>query len=88
MVRVDQGTHALSDAARANFPGTLSLSINGQQVQSQGVSASGDYQFTYVPSSDTAESLQLSVQVTDSVLYQGNDSASVSVVKAPSSGST
>ena len=88
MVRVDQGTHALSDAARASFPGTLSLSINGQQVQSQGVSASGDYQFTYVPSSDTAESLQLSVQVTDSVLYQGNDSASVSVVKAPSSGST
>lgn len=88
MVRVDQGTHALNDAARASFPGTLSLSINGQQVQSQGVSASGDYQFTYVPSSDTTESLQLSVQVTDSVLYQGNDSASVTVVKAPSVPST
>ena len=88
MVRVDQGTHALSDPARASFPGTLSLSINGQQVQSQGVSASGDYQFTYVPSSDTTESLQLSVQVTDSVLYQGSDSASVSVVKAPSVPST
>jgi hypothetical protein len=88
MVRVDQGTHALSDAARASFPGTLSLSINGQQVQSQGVGASGDYQFTYVPASDSAESLQVTIQVTDSVLYQGSDSASVSVVKAPSSGST
>ncbi len=89
MVRVDQGTHALSDTARPSFPGTLSLSVNGQSVQSQGVSASGDYQFTYVPPSGSSGSLQISVQVTDSVLYQGNDSTSVTIASPePSTPST
>jgi membrane peptidoglycan carboxypeptidase len=88
MVRVDQGTYPLSDSSRTTFPGTLALLINGQQVQSQGVSVSGDYQFTYVPGDNTAESLQISVQVTDSVLYQGSDSASVTVTPVSNSGST
>ncbi|PID30635.1 hypothetical protein CSA80_00750 [Candidatus Saccharibacteria bacterium] len=79
-VRVDQGTHPLSSGARPDFPGTLALLINGQSVQSQAVGASGDYQFTYVPSGDEDETVQITVQVTDSVLYQASDNASVTVV--------
>lgn len=90
MVRVDQGTHALSDGARPTFPGTLTLLVNGQSVQSQGVSASGDYQFTYVPPAGSTGSLQISVQVVDSVLYQGDDSASITIAtpEAPPASST
>ncbi|MBL8122235.1 penicillin-binding protein [Candidatus Saccharibacteria bacterium] len=84
MAHIEQGTHALTDASRPSFPGTLSLLVNGQSVQSQAVSATGDYQFTYTPASDSGDSVQISVQVTDSVLYQGSDNASVAITK-PSS---
>ncbi len=83
LVNVSQGTHALTDAARATFPGTLSLLVNGQSVQSQPVTATGDYQFTYVPAGDAPDSVQLTVQVTDSVLYQGSDAASVAIERTP-----
>ncbi|QQS19660.1 penicillin-binding protein [Candidatus Saccharibacteria bacterium] len=79
MVRIDQGTHALTDSNRPSFPGTIALLVNGQSVQSQGVSASGDYQFTYVPSAGSTGAAEITVQVTDSVLYQGTDTTSVTV---------
>jgi len=81
MVHVEQGTHGLSDGTRP-FPGTLNLSVNGQQTTSQPVSSSGDYslQFT-VPAGQS--SATISVQVIDSVLYDGSDSAVVSVAEAP-----
>lgn len=88
MVHVEQGTFGLSDSARPNFPGTLSLLVNGQSVQSQAVNASGDYQFTFQPPADSADTLQVSVQITDSVLYQGTDAATLTIVKpATTSGS-
>jgi hypothetical protein len=81
MVHVEQGTFALQDSSRPNFPGTLALLINGQSVQSQAVGSTGDYQFSYTPASDSGDSVQISVQVTDSVLYQGSDNASVALTK-------
>lgn len=79
MIHVEQGTHALSDSARAQFPGTLSLLINGQSVQSKAVSATGDYEFTYVPAAGANGTIQVGVQVVDSVLYQGTDTVAVLV---------
>lgn len=87
MVHVEQGTHPLSDGGRPNFPGTLSLLVNGQSVQTQGVSGSGDYQFTYQPPEDSGSSLQISVQVTDSVLYQGTDSRTIAITTTTASNS-
>nr|MBP9761825.1 hypothetical protein [Candidatus Saccharibacteria bacterium] len=87
MVHVEKGTHPLTDSARASFPGTLSLIVNGQSVQSQGVNASGDYQFTFQPPADSADNIQLGVQVTDSVLYQGTGSAAVTISRPSASAS-
>lgn len=82
MVHIEQGTHALTSADRPNFPGTISLLVNGQSVQSQPVSSTGDYQFTYTPPSDVSGNVQISAQVVDSVLYQGTDSASLTIAEA------
>ena len=70
MVHVEQGTYSLTDSTRPNFPGTLALFVNGTSVQSQAVNDTGDYTFTYIPDSGTTGSIQLSAQITDSVLYQ------------------
>jgi penicillin-binding protein 1A len=79
MVHVEQGTHPLGDSNRPSFPGTLSLLVNGASVQSQAVSGTGGYTFTYTPESSAA-SVQLSAQVTDSVLYQAtSEAASVTI---------
>lgn len=86
MVHVEQGTHPLNGATYPNYPGTLTLQINGQTYQSQAVSGSGDYQFTYTPTADSSGSIQMSAQVTDSVLYQGSDNTSVAIQATTSSG--
>ncbi len=86
MVHAEQGTHALSNANYPSYPGTLTLLVNGQLVQSQNVSSSGDYQFSYTPSSDTSGSVQLTVELVDSVLYQGSSSVTISVSSPLQSG--
>ncbi|MFZ1249321.1 MAG: transglycosylase domain-containing protein [Candidatus Saccharimonadales bacterium] len=83
MIHVEQGTHALSDGSRPTFPGTLSLLVNGQSVQSQAVSSAGDYQFVYVPAADAAATMQLTAKVTDSVLYDGTSTATVTIATPP-----
>jgi penicillin-binding protein 1A len=75
MVYVQQGTHPLSDSNYPNFPGTLKLLINGQEAQSQSISNTGDYTFTYTPSAGSSGTAQLEVQVIDSVLYSGTSDA-------------
>lgn len=87
MVHVEQGTHLLTDSSRSQFPGTLSLLVNGQPVQSQAVSSTGDYIFTYVPAAGTNGTVQVGVQVVDSVLYQGNDTVAVLVESDTTAGS-
>jgi penicillin-binding protein 1A len=78
LVHVEAGTHPLSDSSYPNFPGTLSLLVDGQVVQSQSVNDSGDYSLVYKPD-DSNGSVQLEAQVTDSVLYQGTDTKTVNI---------
>lgn len=78
MVYVEQGTYELTSADRLSFPGTLTLQANGQTVESVGISSSGGHEFKYVPSG-VSGTVTLTVQVTDSVLYSGTDTASVTV---------
>ncbi|MGB4967445.1 MAG: transglycosylase domain-containing protein [Candidatus Saccharimonadales bacterium] len=83
-IYVEQGTYPLSDSARAPFPGTLNLQANGQNVASQGVSATGDYTMTFTPPSGVT-SFTLTAQVIDSVLYSTTDSTTVTKLDQPSS---
>lgn len=79
LVHVEAGTHPLNDSARADYPGTLRLVVNGQEVQSQKVNDSGDYTLTYTPPVDSNGSIELQAQVIDSVLYQGTDNKTISI---------
>ncbi len=80
MAYVEQGTYPLTSADRLNFPGTLTLAANGQTVDSVGISSSGGHEFTYTPPDGTSGTVTLTVQITDSVLYQGNDTATITVL--------
>lgn len=86
-VYVEQGTHPLTDSTYPQYPGTLTLSVNGSVVQSQQVNSTGTYTFTYVPASGLTGSVQLDIQVTDSVLYQGNASTTVTIASTTSGSS-
>jgi penicillin-binding protein 1A len=79
LVHVEQGTHQLTDSAYPNYPGTLNLVVNGQTVQTQSVDSTGDYQLTYTPPAGSTGSIQITAQVTDSVLYQGSDTQSITI---------
>ncbi|HSH18601.1 MAG TPA: transglycosylase domain-containing protein [Candidatus Saccharimonadales bacterium] len=72
---VAQGTHALSDPSRSQFPGTLNFTVNGQVVKTfTDLSDSPSTRsFTYVPTS--SGDVSISAQVIDSALYQATDSA-------------
>jgi hypothetical protein len=64
---VSAGTHPLSDPNYPQFPGTVNLLVNGQVVQSQGVSASpSTVTFSNITGSGTET---IALQVIDSVLY-------------------
>ena len=79
---VSQGTHALSDPSYPQFPGTVSFSLNGQVIHSQQVNDSpSTVSFTYTPTSSGSGSLVATV--TDSVLYQGTDSATINFTVPP-----
>jgi membrane peptidoglycan carboxypeptidase len=76
-VYVQQGTHALSDPAYPQYPGTLNLIVNGQSVDSVSSPSPGDYTLSFTPSS--AGSLNITAQVTDSVLDQGSTTQTITV---------
>lgn len=78
MVHVEKGTHELNDNTRPNFPGTLTLVVGGQTVQTRQVSDSGDYQLTYNPTGSNG-SVQIEAQIVDSVLYQGTDTKTINI---------
>jgi penicillin-binding protein 1A len=72
---VTAGTHPFSDPQYPQFPGTVSLIVNGQAAQSHNVSDSpSTVSFSYSGSG----SVTLAIQVTDSVLYS-ETSASATV---------
>lgn len=74
-VFVQQGTFALTDPARADYPGTLNLTIDGKVVATQKVAGTGDYTLSFTSPGGT---FNLSAQVIDSVLYAGTDATTVS----------
>lgn len=80
LVHVDQGTHALTDSNYPNYPGTITLLVNGQSANTQTVNDSGDYTVTFTPASPGTA--QIEAQITDSVLYSGSDTRSVTVADA------
>ncbi|HEX7633306.1 MAG TPA: hypothetical protein VF401_03195, partial [Candidatus Saccharimonadales bacterium] len=73
---VTQGTHPLSDPQYAQFPGTVTFTLNGQTIHSEGVSNSpSTVSFNYSPPSSGSGTL--TATVTDSVLYSGSDSTTL-----------
>lgn len=85
MVYIDQGTHPLTSSDRPEYPGTLKLYANGQEVQSAQVDSAGTRQFTYAPASGTTGAVVLTVQVVDSVLYSTtSDPVSIEVTGSTS----
>ncbi len=83
---VTQGTHPLNDAQYAQFPGTITFTLDGQTIHTEGVSDSPHTSsFTYTPA--TTGSGTITVTVTDSVLYQGTASQAFSYT-APSAAAT
>ena len=75
-VSVTQGTHPLSSG---DNPGSVSLYINGQKIQSKGVNTSPDtLTFQYTPTSNG--SVVVRVEVVDSVLYSATSEANVTTV--------
>lgn len=79
---VTQGIHALTDAQYASYPGTVTITLNGQTIKTQNVSDSpSTVSFVYNPTANGTASL--SATVTDSVLYQGTDSVTINLKSAP-----
>ncbi len=75
---VTAGTHAFNDPAYPQYPGKVSLLVNGSVVQSQNVSSSpSSLSFSYSGSG----SVTVSIQVTDSVLY--SDTSAGATVNFP-----
>lgn len=73
---VTQGTHALTDPQYAQFPGTVTFTLNGQTINSAQVSDSpSTVSFIYTPTSSGSGTL--TATVTDSVLYSGSNSATL-----------
>jgi len=81
MVHVEQGTHPLTDnAVYPQYPGTLSLIVNGQPVTSpEEVDTTNDYSVTFTPPSGTTGDIQIEAQVSDSVLYSGTDTQTITI---------
>lgn len=84
-VTVQQGTHPFNDSNHLDYPGTINLTVNGQVVQSESVDGAGDYSLTYTPPAGSSGSIEVTAQVTDSVLYQGTDTATITVQPATTS---
>lgn len=80
MAYIEEGTHPLTSGDRPSFPGTVNLIVDGQTVQSSPISSGGSVPFTYVPTATAGSTIQVKVQIIDSVLYDGtSDSITVTV---------
>lgn len=79
---VSQGTHALTDAQYSQFPGTVTFTLDGQAIHTQNVSESpSTVSFTYTPTGSGSGNLVATVS--DSVLYQATDSATLNFTTPP-----
>lgn len=73
-VSVGAGTHPISSAA---FPGTLSISIDGQVIPNGSIQIAGPGTYDIVYTSTAPGTKTVSVQVVDSVLYSTLDARDV-----------
>ncbi len=81
-VTVTQGTHPFNDPAHAQYPGTLTVTLNGQSIFSAHVNDPSDSKsFTYTPTSSGSGTL--TATVTDSVLYSGSASQPLNFTNPP-----
>ncbi len=80
-VTASSGTYPLSDSARSQFQGALTLTAGGQSVGTASIPFDAGNVYTttisYTPSS--GGDVSVSVSLTDSVLYGASDSTTVSV---------
>jgi len=72
---ISQGTHPFDDPQYPQYPGTVTFSVNGQEVKTITTASGGPYSFQYTATSSGSGTV--SVQVTDSVLYSASDQATV-----------
>jgi len=79
LVHVDAGNHPLTDSNYPQFPGMVTLLVNGQTVGSQNIDATGDYTLTFTPPAGSDGTIQLEAQVSDSVLYSGTDTQGITI---------
>lgn len=71
---ITQGTHALTDPQYPDYPGTVSVTLNGRSIYSTRVKDSpSTVSFQYKPTSSGSGTL--TARVTDSVLYSGTSSS-------------
>ncbi|HET7827889.1 MAG TPA: transglycosylase domain-containing protein [Candidatus Saccharimonadales bacterium] len=76
---VSAGTHPLNDATYPQFPGTITFTLNGATINTQGVTDPQDnITFTY----DATASGTLTATVTDSVLYSASATAPINFTPA------
>jgi membrane peptidoglycan carboxypeptidase len=76
---VSAGTHPFNDSNYAQFPGTVTFSINGQTIKTVSVSDPSDnVTFDYTPTSSGT----LTATVTDSVLYSASATADINFSQA------
>ncbi|MFI5270642.1 MAG: transglycosylase domain-containing protein [Candidatus Saccharimonadales bacterium] len=74
---VTQGTHPLSDPAYPQFPGTVTISLDGKTLYTSSVNDSpSTVSFNYTPTSTGSGTLKATA--TDSVLYSGSTTAAMS----------
>lgn len=79
-VTITQGTHPISSE---QFPGAVSLKVNGQVVETRSVTASpSTVSFTYSPTS--AGVVTVEAEVVDSVLYTSSEGTPVNMAPAGS----
>lgn len=69
---ITSGTHPLNSE---QFPGTVNFLVDGQIVNSQSISSSGQISFVYSPNFNGTKSF--SATVIDSVLYDASDSTTI-----------
>jgi len=84
---VTQGTHPLSDPQYPQFPGTITINLGSQTINTKQCDPTSEANicttsFTYTPTGNGSDTLTASV--TDSVLYQGTASQPMSfTIPAP-----
>ncbi len=78
---VSQGSHALSSG---EFPGTLSFTVDGNEVNSQQIGGPGTY--THTLNDGAAGTKQVTATIVDSVLYDNSSSGTYSVLAASTDG--